>query len=579
MNRNGSIGAVIVLAAALFAGSALLQQGYYDSHDGLLNVHRLFELEKCLEDGQLPCRWVPDMGAGYGYPLFNFYPPLSTLVSLGLRSLGASILDAVKGSFLLALAVGALSMYGLARRFFGTSGGVLAAFLYTLAPYQAVDIFVRGALAEAWGLALLPLVFLTGVDTVQGFSRRWSALGCALAWAALLLAHGLTALMAAVPYTLWIGSWAIRRLREVPDSLRETLFSITFAHALGLALAAWFVLPALVELPYVHADTLTSLYEWARWENNFVPAKELLLADRPWGYGALGTTNAMSLFVGPLQLVLGVGSLLWLGTVSLRERHISRGGFAALLLGLSGVASLFMCLSVSQPVWASVPVLGILQFPWRFLAIATLGLSFAAGWVAQSVHHRPLLARTVVAAACAITLVAAAGWFRPSAMHVVPDSLIANEHAIAKTRHGLFDFLPAKVDLARFIANPPPVQPPAVRALSKEIQIDDISRTSDQITFLGLNHGEVPALVRINTYDFPGWALVVDDHPSTFAEADDPLGRLHVDLPPGVHRVRVHFANTPIRSVANIVSAVAVFALLLCAIAARAIGRATGASE
>jgi hypothetical protein len=570
MSRNTAIGLCISLGAALFAGSALLQPGYYDSHDGLLNVHRLFELEKCLEDGQLPCRWVPDMGAGYGYPLFNFYPPLATFVAEGFRLFGASILDAVKASFLVALALGSISMFSLAHRFFGSSGGVLAAILYTLAPYLALDIFVRGALAEVWGLALLPLVFLLGFDTVAGTSKRWSALGCAVAWAALLLAHGLTALMAAAPYALWLGVWITKRLRENPEARTKVLVAVTSTHVLALALAAWFVLPSLVELRHVHADTLTSLYEWARWENNFVTASELLLASRPWGYGPLRSANAMSLFVGPLQLVVGGGSLLWLGAVCQRERRLTTGAIAALLLGLSAVAALLMCLSVSKPIWQLVPGLGILQFPWRFLTIATFGLSFAAGWLALSLHERPMFARAfapaVVGAACAITVVAGAGWFRPSAMQIVADSLVANERAIARARHGLFDFLPAKVDLARFIASPPNTQPPPVHALSPEVAVDHVSRTSNRVSFEAQNGGDEPAVVRINSYDFPGWRLEVDDQPAAFVEVADPLGRLHVRLPPGAHRVRVSFGNTPIRSFANIVSVAALIVLLLFAV-------------
>ena len=112
-HRATAVGLMLVASAALLAGSDLLRPGFYDSHDGLLNVHRLFELEKCLADGQIPCRWVPDMGAGYGYPLFNFYPPLPSWVAEGFRLLGASLLDAIKWTFLLGLVVGALGMFRL----------------------------------------------------------------------------------------------------------------------------------------------------------------------------------------------------------------------------------------------------------------------------------------------------------------------------------------------------------------------------------------------------------------------------------------------------------------------------------
>jgi len=138
-----ALGLVIALVAAVLAGRTLLEPGFYDSHDGLLNIHRVFELEQCVADGPLPCRWAPDMGYGYGTPLFVFYPPFSTYVSLAMRMLGASWVDAVKLSMLTSLIVGALTMFALAHRFFGPRGATMAAVLYVWAPYLAVDVFAR----------------------------------------------------------------------------------------------------------------------------------------------------------------------------------------------------------------------------------------------------------------------------------------------------------------------------------------------------------------------------------------------------------------------------------------------------
>ena len=66
------------------------------------------------------------MGYGYGAPVFNFYPPLASYVALTLRALGASFLTAIKLAMLLSLIVGALSMYALARSFFGVAGASAA---------------------------------------------------------------------------------------------------------------------------------------------------------------------------------------------------------------------------------------------------------------------------------------------------------------------------------------------------------------------------------------------------------------------------------------------------------------------
>jgi hypothetical protein len=554
------LGLALVVLSALLAGSSLLEPGYYDSHDGLLNVHRLFELEGCLADGQLPCRWVAHMGAGYGYPLFNFYPPLPTYIAAGLRALGAGSLDAVKWTMLLALVLGAASMFGLARSFFGVAGGVLAAILYTFAPYQAVDVFVRGALAETWGLALLPLVFWTGQRSVSapGKAMRWGLL-CAFAWTALLLSHGITALMASLPYLVWIGFW----LSSAPrDTRGRALLATALAHGLGLALAAWFFLPSLLELRHVHAETLTSLYPWARYENNFLTMGELILATSGWGYGPFRAENGMSLFLGPVHVVAGVGVLTGLGVIVARGRRLDRRDLAALLLGVAGLAAAFMTLSVSRPIWDVAPPLAFLQFPWRFLSIATLGFSFAAGWIALRLKGRawaPVLASTVLCAA-AITL--GWSWFQPSAMHRVRDEVLANEREIAKARHGLFDFLPRQVDLESFLADPPRTSPPPAEAVSSAVVLRDMSRASDRVDFEAQILGTDIQLVTLNLYEFPGWTLTVDDEPTSFAPVDDPLGRLHVRLPPGRHQVVARFENTPVRSFANGVSAMATLAAI-----------------
>jgi len=55
--------------------SKLIRPGYFPMHDDLQAI-RLLQMDKCIKDGQIPCRWVPDMGYGYGYPQFNYYKSL-----------------------------------------------------------------------------------------------------------------------------------------------------------------------------------------------------------------------------------------------------------------------------------------------------------------------------------------------------------------------------------------------------------------------------------------------------------------------------------------------------------------------
>ena len=70
---------VLLLVLIIPTFSFLIKPGlYWNMHDDMQLVRQL-EMDKCLKDGQIPCRWTPDLGYGYGYPLFNFYPPLPPL--------------------------------------------------------------------------------------------------------------------------------------------------------------------------------------------------------------------------------------------------------------------------------------------------------------------------------------------------------------------------------------------------------------------------------------------------------------------------------------------------------------------
>ena len=114
---------IIILASAILAGRTFLTPGYFNMHDDLQMMRQL-EMEKCFLDGQIPCRWVPDMGYGFGFPLFNYYPPLPYLTGELFRLVGFSFVDTAKILFLLAFIASGITMYYLAKEFFGKWGGV-----------------------------------------------------------------------------------------------------------------------------------------------------------------------------------------------------------------------------------------------------------------------------------------------------------------------------------------------------------------------------------------------------------------------------------------------------------------------
>src|SRR5581483_5447818 len=264
---------LIVLVLALLAGKGLIGQGYFNMHDDLQMMRQL-EMEKCFLSLQLPCRWVPDMGYGFGFPLFNYYPPLPYLFGEIFRLFGIAFVDTVKLTFLFAILASGISMYFLGKEFFGKWGGVLSSVFYIWAPYHSVDIYVRGAMNEAWGIIWFPAILLSTYKLLSAGSKfgRVKAkhiIGLSLSWCFLLLSHNLMALIFAPFFAVWCVIWIIKTKK-----ITQSFVNLATAGMLSLGLAAFFTLPVALEQNLVQTQTLIQGYY--DYSAHFATIKQLL---------------------------------------------------------------------------------------------------------------------------------------------------------------------------------------------------------------------------------------------------------------------------------------------------------------
>ncbi|MBU4098906.1 glycosyltransferase family 39 protein, partial [Patescibacteria group bacterium] len=184
----------IIICLSYFTIRPLFISGFFPIHDDT-QVQRVFEMKKSLADGMLPVRWAGDLGYGYGYPIFNFYAPSAYYIGGFLNLIGFDALIATKIMLGLAVVLSGITMYLLAKEFWGRIGGMISGVLYLFAPYHAVNIFVRGDFAELWAYTFIPLVFL-GIYKISRRKKSWFWITVsALSFAAIIVSHNLTAMM------------------------------------------------------------------------------------------------------------------------------------------------------------------------------------------------------------------------------------------------------------------------------------------------------------------------------------------------------------------------------------------------
>lgn len=543
----------LLVAVVLAARSMLFTPGlYYNMHDDLQMMRQL-EMEKCFADGQIPCRWVPDMGYGFGFPLFNFYPPLPYLIGEVVRLFGFSFVSTAKILFALSFLISGVGMYLLAHRFFGKFGGVLAAIFYIWAPYHAVDVFVRGAMNEAWGLAWFPFILWAGYALAVERKRlvRW-VIVLALAWFALLTSHNLMVLIFGPVFGIWMLMWLWQ------SGNWKRIWHFMAAGTISVGLAAFFTLPALFENSLTQiSGQLIGYYDYTA---HFVDLRQLFVS-RFWGDGpsVWGTIDdGMSFQVGHVHWLGALVTIALIFNAFGLRKDLKRipeylrknpATLASLYLLVVALVALFMTHTRSTFIWKLVPQLGYLQFPWRFLTLAIFGTSFAFGLLATFFKNQQQLAYFV--GVVSIGLIAFNwNYFKPVWMGPVSDQQKFSDVAwdLQQTA-GIYDYLPKTAVTA----------PKAPQTTLGEVMQGDAVVTNEH---QGTNWGEFDivvasesAQVRLGIFAFPDWVVMVDDQSTpNYLAADEMWGRMYIDVPQGTHRVRAQLQNTPIRSVSNWIS-------------------------
>ncbi len=554
---------IIILLLALVACQPLLQPTLPWSADGQLHFWRVVELDHCLRNGYFYPRWMPDMAYGYGFPLLNYYAPLSVYLAEGFHLFGLDFTAALLAAFCASLALGALGAYFWAREAFGEASGLLAAVAYTYAPYTLYDAIWRSNLAESLALGVLPWAFWRLRRLALRGRARDVAL-TALAFAALVLSHNITALiasplLAAYALLLW---WT-------HDRSRRALGRLAGALALGLTLSAFFWLPAFMEREFVQTTRMvtTSHFDY---RNNFITPDELLSPPEPADVTLMNPPVPRSLGWPALILAL-LGAADW--KIERLKRWEILGASAALLLYA------FLTLSLSHPLWEALPLLPYVGFPWRFLGPAGL----IAAWLAAAPlrwldKRRPGAQALALGLAVLANVVFGLTWLYPRYLGPIenptPAGLIAFEQsqgAIGTTSVG--EYLPVWVqELPDTTALETQYQAGgAIRRLADASLPSGASVVSEAWRLLG---GEVTVrspqtwTATLHLFYFPGWRVWLDGQEVETAPSA-PHGLLRFAVPAGERQIRVRFGLTPWRLAGTALSVASLAALLLLAWAKR----------
>lgn len=527
------IPALVVIATALLFVLPFAWKGDPSGHDFEFHLSSWMEVARQWGERIAYPRWAALAHFGYGEARFIFYPPLSWM-------LGAALGTLIPWAFApavyvgLALSIGGLCMYRLAREWLPEPDAIAAAMLYVANPYHVVVVYWRSAYAELLADAFFPLLFLWVLRS-RAQPRR-AVVPLSLTLVAIWLSNAPAAVIAMYSVVLLtVAAWAVDR------NWRVIACAVT-AIVLALGLAAFYIIPAAWEQKWVNIGEILS--PGVRPADNFLFTT---ITDPEHNI-----FNLLVSLVAAIEIVI-----VALGIAAVRRWRRERPGVWWPLLVWAAISSALM-LHVTNLFWEHLPKLKFVQLPWRWLV--PLNVVFA---IVLAAAIRRSIPRVVVLALIAGGIFALSSRVLPPWWDTSAD--IAEMHDAIESGHGYEgteEYVPRGADPYEIKAETPQVEvlAPSVGSVNiTEWQAESRGFTVD---------ANQPSEVALKLFNYPAWRVEVNGR-AVDTKTRAVTGQMMISLPAGTSRVDVHFRRTRDRTAGLVVSVVSVLFLIFLGMMSR----------
>lgn len=207
---------------------------------------RIYEMDRCFKDGQIPCRWVPGLENFYGSPIFNYLPPLPYYFGGLIFLITQSLIASVKLVLLVSMVGSYILIYFLTNFFLGRFKANLSAIFYIFLSFLVI-FYSYEKVGLAWGLMFAPLIILSlnlflQKRNIQNF--LFSAISLSL-----LVLSTDTAISFIGLILLWIFYKCIR--------IKDFTFFLLYLSSILLAflLSAFYIFPSILERNLIYSTS------------------------------------------------------------------------------------------------------------------------------------------------------------------------------------------------------------------------------------------------------------------------------------------------------------------------------------
>ncbi len=379
---------VVIITSIPLMMSGLWKNG--TGHDMFFHLMRIEGLSEGIRSGQFPVRIQPGWYNGYGYATSVFYGDLFLWIPAALHLFGVSLQVSYK---IFVFACNMATFYVAYYSFNGIFRKEWVAFLgatwYTISLYRLINVYIRHAVGEHTAMIFFPLIGYAMVCLLK------EALETTKGIKALII--GMTGILQShmISFEITVGVLIIICLIYVKHAFRrEALVSFIKAACLTVVANLWFLIPLLdyMRNGTFNANTVSEYKKSINIGDSGLFIKQLFGIK----YGAAGVNLPVSAGIeNEMPLGVGMGGAIILLAL-----------IASLVLGIKGKdnketikfnvvvlagAVVAMLLSSIYFPWGAIEDIGDpiryaiinIQFPWRFLGVASAFLAFGVCIILQ----------------------------------------------------------------------------------------------------------------------------------------------------------------------------------------------------
>ena len=450
-------------AIVLLSSYPLFMDFLLVGHDIPFHLLRIDGIKEGLQNGTFPVKIYPMLVRDHGYAVGVFYGDILMYIPALLRSFGFTLQSSYQVFlFIINAATVFISYFCFKKLFQSNKWGLCASMLYTLSSYRLINVYTRGAVGEFCAMIFLPILFLGfyNIYTQKKNKFNWKlAILPAIGLSGIIQTHTLSCIMVAIFILFTCILFIKKTLRP------HTFFTLLLTVGLTLFLNAGFLVPFADY--YFTEDFIINSSEWGRAsvENYGLFFTQIFSMF----FDSVGPTSSTSIGLvgdfGPtlgLTLSLGFFVCIYYLFTAKKEEYRNSGfiliGFtfvcAALAIWMASYLFPWDAIANSGKLGASLAL--SLQFPWRFLSMATLFITVCLCQVLKNMSEQTesknaLSFSSVAILLLCISTVISSGWYYYSFLYSGSPYRVYETYELPSYQIYTCEYLPLDTELNEIV--------------------------------------------------------------------------------------------------------------------------------